>query len=93
MDAQAAMNTTVDFLANRVKRNFGERPMEKRDMSPKQEAPRRKAWQINPLSEAIGVSRSGLYKMIKTGQLRAIKLGGRTLIMEEDVDALLRSAA
>jgi excisionase family DNA binding protein len=67
--------------------------MEKTDMSPKPDPLRRKAWQINALAEAIGVSRSGLYKMVKAGELRTIKLGGRTLVLDEEADRLLRSAA
>jgi excisionase family DNA binding protein len=38
-----------------------------------------------------GLSRSTLYKLLKAGSLSAIKVGGRRLILREDLQALLRS--
>jgi excisionase family DNA binding protein len=36
------------------------------------------------------VSRSSVYKLAKEGRLRLVKVGGRSLILHEDAEALLR---
>ncbi len=40
-----------------------------------------------------GLSRSTLYKLHADGKLRAVKLGGRRLILREDLQALLQAGA
>lgn len=44
---------------------------------------------IDGACEAAGIGRSTLYLAIKNGDLRARKLGSRTLIMDEDLRAWL----
>ncbi|WP_166207202.1 helix-turn-helix domain-containing protein [Cognatiluteimonas telluris] len=37
----------------------------------------------------IGVGRSSIYGLIKSGEIRAIKIAGRTLIPEEDLQRIV----
>ena len=46
----------------------------------------------HPINRAVvvsGISRSGLYERIKSGELSIIKIGRRTLILDEDLRALV----
>lgn len=36
-----------------------------------------------------GLSRSTLYELLKSGKLRAVKIGGRRLILRQSLEALL----
>lgn len=47
------------------------------------------AYKINEVVEVTGVSRSTLYEAIARGELRAIKLGRRTLIRVEDLKSYM----
>lgn len=49
------------------------------------------ALRINDAARVSGLSRSTLYKFLTLGSLRAVKVGGRRLILREDLQALLRS--
>lgn len=40
---------------------------------------------IEVACERLGISRSGLYNLMATGQVRSIKLGGRRLIPEREL--------
>jgi excisionase family DNA binding protein len=40
-----------------------------------------------------GISRSTAYKLAKEGRLRFVKIGGRSLILHEDAEALVRQGA
>jgi excisionase family DNA binding protein len=51
----------------------------------------RLALRINDAVLVSGLSRSTLYKLLTAGRLSAIKVGGRRLILREDLQALLRS--
>jgi excisionase family DNA binding protein len=51
------------------------------------------ALRINDASVAAGISRSTIYKLMSSGQLRTTKVGGRRLIMREDLQALLHAGA
>ena len=48
---------------------------------------------IEETGHLLGLSRSSIYKMIRTGELNFIKLGGRTLIRIEEIEALLNRKA
>jgi excisionase family DNA binding protein len=50
-----------------------------------------KANTIKAITERAGISRATVYRHIKNGTLKARKLGGRTVILEEDFEALLNS--
>jgi excisionase family DNA binding protein len=51
---------------------------------------RRLAHSVNGAAEAIGAGRDGVYGLIRSGKLRARRLGRRTLILDEDLTACLR---
>jgi excisionase family DNA binding protein len=50
------------------------------------------ALRINEAASLSGLSRSTLYKLLSNQKLRAVKIGGRRLILREDLQALLRAA-
>jgi excisionase family DNA binding protein len=41
---------------------------------------------------AIGISRSKIYELIRSGELRSVKVGGRRLIRHSDLVELLEKA-
>lgn len=47
------------------------------------------AYSINRTARALGVGRSTIYKLIKTGQIDALKIGTRTLITTESIARLI----
>jgi excisionase family DNA binding protein len=51
------------------------------------------AFRINEAVAVSGLSRSTLYKLLNTEKLRAVKVGGRRLILREDLLALLQRGA
>jgi excisionase family DNA binding protein len=52
----------------------------------------RLALRIND-AQVSGLSRSTLYKLLTAGSLRAVKVGGRRLILREDLQTLLKAEA
>jgi excisionase family DNA binding protein len=38
---------------------------------------------------ALGIGRTSIYSLIKSGQLRAVKIGRRTIVLSEDLDRYL----
>jgi len=53
----------------------------------------RRAYQVNEAAAAYRLSRSTLYKLIATGKLRTVKVGGRRLIPVDAMEALLAEGA
>ena len=51
------------------------------------------ALHVNDAAALSGLSRSTLYKLHADGKLRAVKVGGRRLILREDLQALLQAGA
>ncbi len=49
------------------------------------------AFSIPEVVEIASIGRSKIYENIASGHLRAVKLGKRTLILSEDLDAFLKS--
>ncbi len=49
------------------------------------------ALRINDAVAISGLSRSTLYKLHADGKLRAVKVGGRRLILRADLEALLQA--
>ena len=47
-----------------------------------------RAYSINRTAKALGVGRSTIYKLIKTGQVDALKIGTRTLITTASIARL-----
>ena len=51
------------------------------------------ALRIRDASIISGLSRSTLCELLKTGKLRAVKIGGRRLILRNSLEALLLGGA
>jgi excisionase family DNA binding protein len=51
------------------------------------------AFRINEAAAFSGLSRSTLYKLLSDEKLRAVKVGGRRLILREDLIGLLQKGA
>ena len=51
------------------------------------------ALRIRDASIISGLSRSTLYELLKAGKLRAVKIGGRRLILRDSLAALLLGGA
>jgi excisionase family DNA binding protein len=49
------------------------------------------ALRVNEAAVAAGISRSTIYKLMTDGKLRTTKVGGRRLILREDLQALLQA--
>jgi excisionase family DNA binding protein len=47
-----------------------------------------KARRVNDACQALGISRATLYKLAAQGKIRFIKIGGRTLVPESEIDRL-----
>jgi excisionase family DNA binding protein len=54
---------------------------------------KRRALSPRETERTLGISHASLYRLIKIGKLRTIKLGARTLIPVEAIDALLNGGA
>jgi excisionase family DNA binding protein len=48
---------------------------------------------INETVAVSGLSRSTIYELLKAGKLRAVKVGGRRLILRESLQTLLQAEA
>lgn len=53
----------------------------------------RRAYKINEVAESLSLSRTTIYKLIKRGDLKRIKLGASTLIAADSIDSLLQQNA
>lgn len=51
------------------------------------------ALSIKDAGHYIGVSRSGIYRLVETGKLQPLKVGGKTLFRRTDLEALLDASA
>lgn len=49
-----------------------------------------RAYRIPDFCRLYGLGRSTVYKLVKQGRLRLVKVGSRSLILHEDAEALLR---
>lgn len=48
-----------------------------------------RARRINDAVKALGICRATIYVMAKRGELRLVRVGGRTLVPESEIDRLL----
>jgi len=46
---------------------------------------------INQSADRLGLSRASIYRLHQSGQLPFVKLAGRTLVDEADIDALIEA--
>jgi excisionase family DNA binding protein len=51
------------------------------------------AYRVNPLCRRLGIGRSTLYKMMKSGKIKTVIVGGRRLIPAAEVERLLSASA
>lgn len=51
--------------------------------------PPRLAYSIEEAAVALGIGRTLLYKLIKAGEIRVVKVGDRTLLPVREVEAFL----
>jgi predicted site-specific integrase-resolvase len=59
--------------------------MTAKQISPQSE---RFAYPVNDACHALGIKRTSLYELAKTGQLRLIKIAGRTLVPRSEIERL-----
>jgi excisionase family DNA binding protein len=52
-----------------------------------------RARRINDASHALGLSRTTIYNLAAVGKIRLIKIGGRTLVPESEIDRLVEGAS
>jgi|SRR5580704_642505 hypothetical protein len=58
---------------------------------PVERSEERRAYRIPDFCWKYGISRSTTYALAKAGRLRLTKVNGRTLVLHEDAEALLRA--
>lgn len=58
------------------------------EISPNNSSPL--AYQVKPFCQLAGISRTTFYELLKSGKIKAMKLGGRTLIPREEAERLAR---
>jgi len=58
-------------------------------MTAHQHEPQKLAYQINEAVRVSGLSRTTLYELMKTGQLKTVLVAGRRLVPAENLKALL----
>ena len=49
------------------------------------------AMSVAEAANAAGISRTTVYSLIKSNELAIVKLGARTLVLRDDLEAYLRS--
>jgi len=54
--------------------------------------PERRALRVNDFCTAYGLSRSTAYKLMKTGKLRTVLIGGRRVVPVDAAEGLLKDA-
>jgi excisionase family DNA binding protein len=50
------------------------------------------AYQVDPFCRSMGISRATFYKLVNEGKLRAVRIGGRTLVPATEGERLLSEA-
>ena len=58
-----------------------------------QNYPRRIAYSINEACAATSLGRTSIYKFLSSGRLRAVRVGGRTVIPADSLEALIAGGA
>lgn len=51
------------------------------------------AYRVSPFCRVIGIGRSTFYELVKRGEIRVVKIGGRTLVPASEAERLLSEAA
>lgn len=53
--------------------------------------PHKLAYSVHEAAAALGLSASSIWKWISLGQLRAVRVGGRTLIPADEINRVLET--
>lgn len=53
-------------------------------------APERFTYRVLDACAALGISRTSLYELVKSGELKLIKIAGRTLVPRSELERLTR---
>jgi excisionase family DNA binding protein len=53
-------------------------------------APDRFAYRVSDACVALGIGRTSFYELVKSGQLKLIKIAGRTLVPRSELERLTR---
>lgn len=53
--------------------------------------PDKLAYSVHEAAATLGLSASSIWKWISLGQLRAVRVGGRTLIPADELERILKS--
>lgn len=48
------------------------------------------AYRVNEACQCLGIGRTSLYELVKSGELRLIKIAGRTLVPRSEIERLTR---
>ena len=48
----------------------------------------RMAYRVSDACDALGISRTSLYQLVKIGELKVIKIAGRTLVPRSELERL-----
>jgi excisionase family DNA binding protein len=49
------------------------------------------AYRINEACQCLGIGRTSLYELVKSGDLKLIKIAGRTLVPRSEIERLIRA--
>lgn len=61
-----------------------------RSEPPPAASPEPKAYRIVDACHALGIGRTSLYKLVSTGELKLIRIAGRTLVPRSEIERLTR---
>ena len=64
-------------------------PLEDQELGGGQLSEHRMAWSVDEAASLIGISRRLLYELLRSGQLRSVKIGSRRLIRQQDLERFL----
>lgn len=65
--------------------------MTKQIKQPQDPAWNKLAFSVHEAAAALGLSASSIWKWISLGQLRAVRIGGRTVIPADEIQRILQS--
>ena len=72
--------TQVEFSRSAYERRYGHQP---------NEAPtRRRAWPVREACHQLGIGRTSLYELAARGELKLLKITGRTLVPDSEIERL-----
>ncbi|WP_424362966.1 helix-turn-helix transcriptional regulator [Methylocystis parvus] len=70
-----------------------ENERERRAKQSSEDKAKRLAWRVNDACGALGISRSHFYDLAAAGKIRLVKIGGRTVVHDAEVQRLASEGA